>query len=68
MPFMVFQSFGVAELLIILAIVIVLFGASRIADIGGALGKSIRSFRKELKEPEEEEKEAVAKAEREDNP
>ena len=66
MPFLVFQSIGAAELLIILAIVVVLFGASRIADIGGALGRSIRAFRKELKEPEGEEKEAAAKAEQEE--
>ena len=52
MPYLVFQSIGPAELLIILGIVIVLFGAGRIAGIGSALGSSIRSFRRELKEPE----------------
>ena len=59
MPFLVFSSIGATELLIILAIVVVLFGSSRIADIGGALGRSIRTFRKELKEPEEEQKQAT---------
>lgn len=41
---------GVPELLIILVIVIVLFGASRLAGIGGALGGSIREFRKSVKD------------------
>ena len=59
MPFLVFQSIGATELLIILAIVVVLFGASRVADVGGALGRSIRAFRKELKEPEEEQKQVI---------
>jgi sec-independent protein translocase protein TatA len=41
---------GPAELLIILAIVVVLFGASRIGDIGKGLGRGIREFRKELRD------------------
>jgi sec-independent protein translocase protein TatA len=57
MPFLIFQSLGPAELIIILAIVVVLFGASRIGDIGGAIGRGIREFRRELKEGEEETKE-----------
>ena len=57
MPFLIFQSLGPAELVIILAIVVVLFGASRIGDIGGSIGRGIRLFRKELKEGEEEPKE-----------
>lgn len=45
---------GVPELLIILAIVIVVFGSSRIKDIGGALGRSIREFRQGVRdEPNE---------------
>jgi len=62
MPFLLFQGLGAPELLIILAIVVVLFGASRIGDIGGAIGRGIREFRREVKGPEEEEKEP-AKAE-----
>jgi sec-independent protein translocase protein TatA len=53
MPFLIFQSLGPAELIIILAIVVVLFGASRIGDIGGSIGRGIREFRKEVKEGEE---------------
>ncbi len=36
---------GPAELIIILVIVVLIFGASRIGDIGGALGRGIREFR-----------------------
>ena len=38
------------ELLIILVIVIVLFGASRLRGIGGALGGSIREFKKAVRD------------------
>ncbi|OGO47840.1 MAG: hypothetical protein A2W34_02215, partial [Chloroflexi bacterium RBG_16_64_32] len=54
MPFLIFQSLGPAELLIIFAIVVVLFGASRIGDIGGSIGRGIREFRREVKEGEQE--------------
>ena len=43
-------SFGFPELLIILLIIIVLFGASRLAGVGAALGKSVSEFRKGVKE------------------
>lgn len=39
-------GFGVPELLIILSIMLVIFGAGKIPEIGGALGKSIRNFKK----------------------
>jgi sec-independent protein translocase protein TatA len=45
-------TIGVPELLIILAIVIVLFGASRLAGIGQALGSSIREFRRSVRDDE----------------
>lgn len=38
-------GFGIPELLIVLAIVMVVFGASRLPELGGALGKTIRNFR-----------------------
>lgn len=34
------------ELLIILVIVVLVFGPGRLGDVGGAVGKSIREFRK----------------------
>ena len=44
---------GFGELLVILLIVLVLFGAGRLPEIGEALGRGIRSFRKELRKPDE---------------
>jgi sec-independent protein translocase protein TatA len=46
------MSLGPWELLIILAIVIAIFGASRIAGLGAALGGSIREFKKAVREDE----------------
>ena len=41
-----FKSFGWPEALIILAVVLIVFGAGKLPQIGGAIGKSIREFRK----------------------
>jgi sec-independent protein translocase protein TatA len=46
------MSLGPWELLIILAIVIAIFGAGRIAGIGGAIGSSIREFKKAVRDDE----------------
>ncbi|MCH7522360.1 MAG: twin-arginine translocase TatA/TatE family subunit [Chloroflexi bacterium] len=62
MPFLVFQSLGPLELAIIFAIVVVLFGASKIGDIGGSIGRGIREFRREVKEGEQEPEEEKASA------
>jgi sec-independent protein translocase protein TatA len=64
MPSLVFQSFGWPELLIILAVLALVFGVGKLADVGGVLGRSIREFRRELREgQEEEQKEEGAKVE-----
>lgn len=39
-------GFGVPELLIILAIVLVVFGAGKLPELGSSFGKSIRNFKK----------------------
>lgn len=44
---------GMPELIIILAIVILIFGAGRISEIGGAIGKGIKGFKKSINEPDE---------------
>jgi sec-independent protein translocase protein TatA len=44
---------GGPELIIILLIVVVLFGAGRISRVGGELGTAIRSFKKGLEGNEE---------------
>ena len=62
MPFT--RGIGVPELVIILVIVMIIFGVGRLPEVGGALGKAIREFRKSqtdssdsASEPETEEKE-----------
>ena len=45
---------GPFELVLILAVVVIIFGVGRLPEIGGAVGKSIREFRKSAKEAEEE--------------
>ena len=44
MPFT--RGIGVPELIIILVIVMIIFGVGRLPEVGGALGKAIREFRK----------------------
>jgi len=39
-------SLGPMELTIILVIVLIIFGAGKIGEIGGAMGRGIREFRK----------------------
>jgi sec-independent protein translocase protein TatA len=46
------MSLGPWELLIILLIVIALFGASKIATLGSAVGGSIREFKKAVRDDE----------------
>jgi sec-independent protein translocase protein TatA len=41
---------GMQELLIILVIALLVFGATRLPEIGRALGKTIREFKSSLKE------------------
>lgn len=43
---------GFGELFIILVIVVLIFGAGRIGDVGGDLGRAIRNFRKSVNEPD----------------
>ncbi len=38
-------GFGMPELIIILVIVLVVFGAGRLPEIGAAFGKSIKNFK-----------------------
>ena len=54
-------GFGYQELLIILAIVFLLFGASRLPQLAKALGQSKRAFREGQDEAEEERRDAARK-------
>ena len=44
---------GTHELLIILLVVLVIFGAKRLPEIGSGLGRAIRNFRQASSEPDE---------------
>lgn len=44
---------GMQELLIILVLVLVIFGAKRLPEIGAGLGRAIRNFRQGASEPDE---------------
>jgi len=44
---------GMPELIVIMVIVLIIFGAGKLPEIGGAIGKGIKSFKKSIKEPDE---------------
>ncbi len=44
---------GMQELLIILIVVLVIFGGSRLPEIGKGIGQAIRNFKKATSEPDE---------------
>ncbi len=54
-------SLGTPELLIILAVVLLVFGVGRIGKLGSELGKGVSSFRKGLREGQEENTEETEK-------
>lgn len=43
-------NIGITEAVILLFIVLLLFGAKRLPEIGGSLGKGIREFKNSVKE------------------
>ncbi len=44
---------GTQELIIIMIIILVLFGASRLPELGKGIGQAIRNFKKGMSEPDE---------------
>jgi sec-independent protein translocase protein TatA len=44
--------FAPSHLLILLVIVLIIFGPSKLGDVGGALGKAIRDFKRAMNENE----------------
>jgi sec-independent protein translocase protein TatA len=55
-----FRSFGIPELLLVLLIALLIFGATRVPQIGEALGKAIRNFRKGVSGEEDKKKDQVS--------
>jgi sec-independent protein translocase protein TatA len=47
-------NLGPTELIIILVIVVAIFGAGKLANLGGALGKGVKDFRSAVREGREE--------------
>jgi sec-independent protein translocase protein TatA len=45
-----FGNLGFPELLIIMVVILLLFGAKRIPEIAGSMGKGIREFKKNINE------------------
>ena len=56
---------GYQELLIILVIVLVLFGANRLPELARSLGSSVKEFKKGVNEAQKDETTAAAKKEEE---
>lgn len=44
---------GIPELIIILVIVLVIFGANKLPEIGSGMGRAIKNFKKATNEPDE---------------
>lgn len=47
---------GIQELIIILVIVVIIFGAGKLPEIGSGIGKGIKNFKEATKSDEEEKK------------
>ena len=53
--FLFIQNIGFTELLLILGIVLLLFGASKLPKLARSIGESLKEFKKSVKEGTEEE-------------
>lgn len=45
---------GTQELIIILVLVLIVFGAGKLPQVGGAIGKGLRNFKEGMKEGDDE--------------
>ena len=52
------MGIGFPELMIILIIIMIIFGAGKLPEIGSAFGRSIKNFKSSMKEAQEEEETA----------
>lgn len=58
---------GMPELIIILVIILIIFGAGKLPDIGAGLGKGIKNFKKATTEIDKAEPEKKEEIENKDN-
>ena len=63
-----FGPIGLPQILIILLIVLLIFGAKRLPEIGSSLGKGIRSFKSSVTGEEEDSQTTVKSETTEQNP
>lgn len=54
MPAVLIPGFGLPEMLVILAILALLFGARKLPELGRGLGEGIRNFRGSVREAQPE--------------
>ena len=59
---------GMPELILILIIALVIFGPSKLPEMGASIGKAIREFRNATKEPDSETERKVVVAEYHETP
>ncbi len=50
---------GMPELIIILVIILIIFGAGKLPQIGGGMGKAIKNFKKETTQVDKEDTEKI---------
>jgi sec-independent protein translocase protein TatA len=55
-PVALFGPIGLPEMLIILVIIVLIFGASRLPEIGKGIGQGIKNFKSSMKEADSETK------------
>jgi sec-independent protein translocase protein TatA len=61
-----FGNLGFTELMVILVIVLVLFGAKRVPEIGASIGKGIREFKKNINDVDREIRDPIRESVRTD--
>ncbi len=54
-----FGGLGMPELIIILVIILIIFGAGKLPQIGEGMGKAIRNFKKATNEKEDKENKQI---------
>ena len=54
-------NLGPTELILVLVIILIVFGVGRLPEVGGALGRGIREFRRATTAEDEEEETEEAK-------
>ena len=52
------MSIGFWQILVVLLLILVIFGSSRIKSVGSDLGKAFKGFKKEIKEEDDPDRDA----------